>query len=143
MGRADLRDRACPARLQAADEFVLAGAERWFRSRGVEAIVTAALPEGDPGGGLVRVDARLPEERERVARALEELRTPSLFGGGKVVVLENAEGAATAKDRSGAAALTRLATDAMRSPPPGSHLVLSTAMPKAIVKATTLVNCRP
>jgi DNA polymerase III delta subunit len=131
---------------------VLAGAERWFHGEGVAAILGKALPAGDPGGALVRVNARVPEERERVAGALEELRTPSLFGAGKVVVLENAEAAAGSKDRSGAAALTRLATDAARSAPSGAHLVLSTALPvkgrgavatKALLEAGAwVVDCR-
>lgn len=108
---------------------VLAGAERWFRDVGLAAILEAVLPEGDPGGGLVRLDARVPEQRERVRAALDELRTPSLFGGGKVVTIENAEAAAQSKDRSGAAALTRLATEALRAPPRGACLVLSTPLP--------------
>jgi DNA polymerase III delta subunit len=120
-----------PGRLGDADRppvVVLAGADRWLRATCRDLLVAAALPEGDPGGALVRLDARAPEDRERVGAALDELRTPSLFGGGKVVVLESAEAAGGPKDRSQAAALTRLAREGMEIDGAGTFLVLTTPM---------------
>ena len=105
---------------------VLAGAEAWFRERGTEAAIRLTLPDGDPGGGVVRLDARNPEQRERVPSAVEELRTASLFAAGKVVVVENPE-AAPSSGR--AATLTQLARAASAAPVAGSVLVLSTSQP--------------
>lgn len=80
---------------------VLAGAERWFREAAVEALIARVFPAGDPGGGVLRLSARDPEDRLRVPQAVEELRAASLFGAGRVVVVEHPEavaGAAAAED---------------------------------------------
>jgi len=106
---------------------VLAGSERWFRARAVEHLVARVFPEGDPGGGAVHLDARQPEQRERVAGALDELRTRSLFATGKVVVLENAESAPKLPGSGRANPLTYLAKQALAQPVPDAVLVLSTS----------------
>ncbi|MDF1701924.1 MAG: hypothetical protein P1V36_12265 [Planctomycetota bacterium] len=105
---------------------VLAGAERWFRARGTEAIIAKVLPDGDPGGAVVRLDGRLPDQRERIPGVLDELRSTSLFSSGKVVVVENPEGAPAMQGQGRKAALTHLAHQAMEHPAPGAVLVLST-----------------
>jgi DNA polymerase III delta subunit len=140
---------AFPEALRAGDlpaVVVLAGSERWFRDQAVRAVVAKALPEGDPGGSVLRVDARLPEDRNRVAGVLEELRATSLFGPGRVVVVENPEAAsrpaaAGEEDDEGAAGeaeeatptkrgrspITELVAGATAAPIAGSVLVLSTS----------------
>jgi hypothetical protein len=72
---------------------VLAGGERWFRDRGVDAVVARVFPQGDPGGAVLRLDARDPSEKEHVASAVEELRSGSLFGEGRVVIVDRPEAA--------------------------------------------------
>lgn len=128
---------------------VLAGTDGWLRARSLDVAVRAALPEGDPGGALVRLDGRVPEQRERVAGALDELRSASLFAPDKVVIVENPE-AAPLPGR--AATVTQLAKGALASPAPGALLILSTSQPvkgrgcvsaKALADAGAwLVDCR-
>ena len=74
---------------------VLAGAERWFREQAVQAVLARVFPEGDPGGAVTRLDARDHAQKEQVASAVEELRSASLFGTGRVVVVERPEAAAS------------------------------------------------
>lgn len=105
---------------------VLAGAERWFRARGIEAIVAKVLPDGDPGGAILRLDGRQPEQRERIPGVLDELRSTSLFSSGKVVVVENPESAPAMAGQGRKAALTHLAHEAMAHPAPDAVLVLAT-----------------
>lgn len=116
-----------PGRLQRGPlpgVIVLAGPEGWFRARAIEAVIRKALPKGDPGGAIVRLNARSPEDKERVPAAVEELRTASLFASDKVVIVENPESA----PKSGRAApLTQLARGASEHPVPHSVLVLSTS----------------
>jgi DNA polymerase-3 subunit delta len=81
---------------------VLAGEESFLASEGVDAVRRALFPEGDPGGAVVDLDASLPDESDRAAAAIDELRTASLFGGGKLVVVRNPE--AIGKERRAAAA---------------------------------------
>ena len=129
---------------------VLAGAEAWFRARGVRAAIEVALPEGDPGGAVVRLDGRSPEQRERVPAAVEELRTASLFAAGKAVVVENPEAVPSG---GRAATLTQLARAAAEASVAGSVLILSTSQPvkgRGSVSTKTLlglgawvVDCRP
>lgn len=70
---------------------VLAGGERWFRSQGVEAVLRRVFPDGDPGGAVLRLDARDPSQGPAIVGAVEELRSGSLFGSGRVVVIERPE----------------------------------------------------
>lgn len=72
---------------------VLAGTERWFRDRGAEAVIHAVLPEGDPGGALVRLDGRRPEDQPRIRQADDELRATSLFAPRRVVVIDEPDNA--------------------------------------------------
>jgi hypothetical protein len=87
---------------------VLAGAERWFREQAVAAIAARVFPDGDPGGAFTRLNARDPAQRDAVAGAVEELRGGSLFGTGRVVVVEHPEAAGGA---GGAAAADAEAAD--------------------------------
>ncbi len=129
---------------------VLAGAERWFREQGLRSIVGRVLPEGDPGGAFVRVDARLTPDQ--VAGAVDELRTGSLFGDGKVVLVENPECAELGGGTSKESPIARLAAAALAPPPPAGVLVLSTskgvkgrdAVPTATVSdaGALVVDCR-
>lgn len=131
---------------------VVAGAEPWFRAAALAQLVDAALPEGDAGGALVRLDARSTDEGERVASVLDELRTPSLFSAGKVVVIANAEAATETGDRSQAAAITRIAKSGVAAAQPGALLVLVTPLPvkgrgsvqaKGLIDAGAwLIDCR-
>ena len=128
---------------------VLAGTEPWLREQGLELVLQRVLPEGDPGGAVVRLDGRLPEHRERIPAACEELRSASLFAADKVVVVHNPE-AAPSPGR--AATLTQLVKTACAEPVPGSVLVCSTSQgvkgrgsvsTKAILAAgALLVDCR-
>lgn len=130
---------------------VVAGSERWFRHRAVEQLLAHALPEGDPGGALVRLDGRALEDQPGVSHALDELRSASLFAPAKVVVVDHAEGVTHAGKR-GMSALTQLVKDALGSAPDGSLLVLVTQRPvkgKSCVPAGKLagagawvVDCR-
>lgn len=130
---------------------VLAGGEAWFRARGIEALVAAALPAGDPGGSLVRIDGRSKEEGEQVAAALDELRTATLFGGRRIVVVEYVE-AATWHSLKAAALVGHLAEEGLRSAT-GSWLVLSTGLPvkgRGCVPTASMlragawvIDCRP
>ena len=67
---------------------VLVGTERWFRQRGARAAVRAVLPEGDPGGALVRLDGRRPEDHPRIRQVEDELSATSLFAPRRVVVVD-------------------------------------------------------
>jgi DNA polymerase III delta subunit len=132
---------------------VLAGAEAWFRERGVEALVRRALPEGDPGGAVVALDARIPEQRARLPAVGDELRSASLFAPRKVVVVRNPEAAGALPGQGRRAALTHLAREALEAPAPGALLVLATARPvkgrEAVAtrglleKGAWVVDCRP
>jgi hypothetical protein len=73
---------------------VLAGEEPFLASEAVEGIRARLFPEGDPGGAVVDLDATIPDEADRAAGAIDDLRTPSLFGGGKLVVVRNPEATA-------------------------------------------------
>ncbi len=145
------------ATLEPPPVVVLAGAERWFREAATRALIARVFPEGDPGGGLLRLSARDPADRERVPAAVEELRSGSLFGQGRVVVVEHPEargggaseeaeeagedvpapeaeegaapaGAAAGPKRS-RSPLLDLALPALEAAIPGSLLVLSTGRP--------------
>lgn len=70
---------------------VLAGSERWFREQAATSVIARVFPDGDPGGGVLRLNARDPQDREQVWGAAEELRAGSLFGSGRVVVVEHPE----------------------------------------------------
>jgi DNA polymerase III delta subunit len=128
---------------------VLAGAEAWFRSQGVEAVLKSVLPEGDPGGAVVRLDGRQPEHKEQVLGAPEELRSASLFASEKVVIVENPEAVPSG---SRAATLTQIVKAALAEPVAGSVLVCSTSQgvkgrgsvsASALLKAgALLVDCR-
>lgn len=132
---------------------VLAGGERWFREEGVREIVARCLPDGDPGASFLRVDAKRVEDRSEVSAAIDELRSASLFGGGKVVAIDNPEAAAGPWVSGRASPITTLAKAALATPVPGSTLVLVTTRPcrgsspapvATLVKAGALVvDCRP
>ncbi len=119
---------------------VVAGAEPWFRAICLAQLTEAALPDGDAGGALVRLDARVPEQRARLGTVMDELRTPSLFSAGKCVVIENAEAGTESKDRSQAAAITRLARAGVEGAVPGAMLVLVTSLS---VKGRGSVQAKP
>jgi DNA polymerase III delta subunit len=109
---------------------VLAGAERHFREAGLREVVRRALPEGDPGGSYLRVDAKRAEDRGGVLGALDEVRTASLFGGGKVVAIDHpeaAEGPWVTKERKNP--IAALALSVLDAPVPGAVLVLVTPKP--------------
>jgi DNA polymerase-3 subunit delta len=99
---------------------VLAGEEAFLAEEAIAAVVRRVLPDGDPGGALVALDASSPADRDRVASALEELLTPSLFGDGKVVVVRAAEalgtGPAEERDDEDAEDEEEPATPAARAP---------------------------
>lgn len=147
-------ERAAEAPLPAC--VVLAGAEAWFRRQAAELVIARVFPDGDPGGGVLRLDARDTTQREQALGAAEELRSGSLFGAGRVVVVANPEalsggaGAVEDPDAEGdgveavppepspgeAAAPKRvrspilaLAEPALEAAVVGSVLVLSTARP--------------
>lgn len=137
---------------------VAAGAEGWLRRMVVEALVDDALPEGDPGGALVRLDARQPDHAERCARLDEELASGSLFAQRQVVVIEHPEAAGDVPPppgldkRSGPA--TRLALRGLeRTAGDGNRLILSTGKPlsgrtgspfkKLLDAGGWVVDCRP
>jgi DNA polymerase III delta subunit len=132
---------------------VFAGAERWFREDGVARVVRALLPDGDAGGQFLRYDARRTEDREGVSAAVDELRSRGLFGGNKVVLIENPE-AATGPWAAGGrtSPITRLARAASEHPAEGTCLVLLTRRPvkgreavpaKSLVGAgAAVVDCR-
>jgi hypothetical protein len=145
---------------------VLAGAERWFRDQAVRALLARVFPEGDPGGAVLRLDARDPGQKEQVAGAVDELRSASLFGAGRVVVVERPEAAGAAgaaRDEDGGdegaeeaaeepaagapkpkrpqSPLLALALPALEAAVAGSVLVLSTEKPvkgKGAVPLATL-----
>ncbi len=132
---------------------VLAGAERYFREDALAGIVSHVLPDGDPGGAFLRLDARRPEDREGVSGAVDELRSASLFGGDKVVAIDHPESASgpwAAVART--SPITVLAKAALTAPVGGSVLVLLTAKGvkgkeaapvKSLQKAGALVvDCR-
>ncbi|MFV1958222.1 MAG: hypothetical protein ACC662_02290, partial [Planctomycetota bacterium] len=132
---------------------VLAGAEPWFREDGLARIVARVLPDGDCGGAFQRHDARRPEDREGVSAAIDEVRTRSLFGGGKVIAIDNAESASGPWAAVGRTSpMTVLARAALASPQPERVLVLLTSRPvkgkgaapvASLAKAGALVvDCR-
>ena len=104
---------------------VAAGSERWFRDRVVEALVRRAFPDGDPGGGLVRLDARRTEDRPRLDAVLDELRGTSLFAEERVVVVDEPD-AGPAPGPGKPLRSTTLVKEAMAGAPEGSLLVLAT-----------------
>jgi DNA polymerase III delta subunit len=132
---------------------VLAGADAWLRAEGLRAVLARALPHGDAGGSVTRIDARRAEDAAAVAAALDDLATPTLFGGGKVVAIENAEAATGPWHRDKRRnAVTALALAGLERPLGGHVLVLSTSLPlrgtgavslDAAAKAGALVaDCR-
>ena len=70
---------------------VFAGEESFLAEEGIAAVVRRVFPQGEPGGALTALDAGNPADAERAAAVLEDLRTPSLFGEGRVVVIRRAE----------------------------------------------------
>lgn len=143
------------ARLELPAVVVLAGAEGWFRDACVTALRQRLFPEGDPGGACTRLNARDPAQREQAFGAAEELRAGSLFGGGRLVVVDHPEalgasgagaddpdddgrapaeaeeggGEAQATARKLRSPLVALAEPALEAHVEGSLLVLSTARP--------------
>lgn len=157
------RSRSAPAPLRAPDlprrlaegvppVVVFAGAERWFREDGLRQVTERVLPGGDPGAALVVLDAKRAEHRSDVSGAIDELRSTSLFGGGKVVAIRNPEAAAGPWAKGRKSPIRNLAEAALAAPVAGSVLVLLTAKPvkgsspiptKALVQAGALVvDCR-
>ena len=129
---------------------VFAGLERWFRDQGVATAVRAVLPDGDPGGALVRLDGRRPDEQSRIRRAEDELRATSLFAPKRVVVIEEPDLARPARPGK-----PRLSTELVKqalAESTGAVLVLSIARPlkgrnaispTAMLKAGAwVVDCR-
>ncbi len=105
---------------------VAAGAERWFRDRVVEALVRRAFPDGDPGGGLVRLDGRRSEDRPRIDAIVDELRGTSLFAAERLVVVDEPD-AGAAPGPGKPLRSTTLVKAAMSDAPTGAQLVVSTA----------------
>lgn len=60
-------------------------------------MVDAVLPDGDPGGALVRLDGRRPEDHPRIRQAADELRATSLFAPRRVVVIDEPDAARPAR----------------------------------------------
>lgn len=104
---------------------VAAGAERWFREQVVDALVRRAFPQGDPGGGLVRLDGRRTEDRPRLAAVLDELRGTSLFSEERLVVVEEPD-AGPSPGPGKPLRSTSLTKEAMAGAPEGSQLVVVT-----------------
>lgn len=129
---------------------MLAGLERWFRDQGAAAVVQTVLPEGDPGGALVRLDGRRPEEQARVRQADEELRATSLFAPRRVVVIDEPDQARPS--RPGKPRLSTELVKAAMAAETGAILVLCIARPlkgrnaispAALLKAGAwVVDCR-
>ncbi len=121
---------------------VLAGAERWFREEGLRLVVRRVLPDGDSGASLLRLDARRPEDRSGVSGAVDELRSATLFGGAKVIAVENADQAA-GPWAEGRKSPIRNLTEAGLAADTSSVLVLLTARPvrgKSPIPAAALVE---
>lgn len=103
---------------------VLAGAEAWFREQCLGLALKWAFPDGDPGGGLVRMDAALDGARG----VLDDVRSSGLFASRRVVVVERAEQveAQPGMGDGRQAALTRLVLAVAPSLLAPSHLILLT-----------------
>lgn len=146
----DLERRLAEASLPSV--VVLAGAERWLREEGVRLVVDRVLPGGDSGASLLRFDARRPEDRSDVSGAIDELRSATLFGGGKVIVVDNADVAAGPWAEGRKSPIRNLAEAGMAADT-ASVLILQTGRPvrgsspipaAGLVKAGALVvDCRP
>jgi DNA polymerase III delta subunit len=105
---------------------VLAGAEPWLREEALRAVVARVARPGAATPSLVRIDAKKPEERERTWQAIDEVRSPSLFGETKVVAIDGAEQAEVPGGK-GVDPIVHLTTAALAGPATGSVLVLLTA----------------
>lgn len=70
---------------------VFAGEERFLAAEGIALVLQSLFPDGEPPGGVTRLDGASEADQDRIATAIEELMTPSLFGAGRLVVIENAE----------------------------------------------------
>lgn len=104
---------------------VAAGPETWFRRRVVAALVAKSFPEGDPGAGIVRLDARSADDRSRIEAIDDELRGTSLFAEERLVVLEEPDAGAPPGPGKPLRS-TALAKRVLAAPPPGARLVLVT-----------------
>ncbi|MFM8981028.1 MAG: DNA polymerase III subunit delta, partial [Planctomycetia bacterium] len=135
----------------------------------VAALRQRLFPEGDPGGSCTRLNARDSQQREQAFGAAEELRAGSLFGGGRLVVVDHPEalgapgagaddpdddghepdegagqgGEATAPARKLRSPMVALAEPALEARIAGSLLVLATARPvkgQGAIPLATLVK---
>lgn len=131
---------------------VLAGAEAWFREAASKLLVRTLLPDGDPGGALVRLDAKRPEDATAIAGLLDELRSSSLFASTKVVHLRAAEAAKAPPGSGRTQAVTAWANAHLQDPRPGAYLILETtrgtkgrssvATDKLMAAGAWVVDCR-
>ncbi len=123
------------ARMDLPPVIVLAGAEAWFRDAAIAALRARMFPEGDPGGACTRISARDPAQREQAFGAAEELRAGSLFGGGRLVVVDHPE----ALGAAGAVALGDPEDDGREPPGQGEE-----AAPAArSVRSPFMALCEP
>lgn len=130
---------------------VTAGSEGWFRERLQAALLAHVLPDGDPGGAHVHVDAKTAPAGESGRMALDELRSASLFAPQKLVVLDAAE-AVEHGGKRGAPAIEALAKEAAAAAQAGAVLLLTTPRPvkgkgavpaaKLAAAGATVVDCR-
>jgi DNA polymerase-3 subunit delta len=115
-----------PATEPAPRVVVLAGAEPWLREEALRAVLARVEAAGPGAPSLVRIDAKQPEERDRTWAALDEVRSPSLFGEAKVVAIDGAESAEVPGGKD-VDPLVHLATAALAGPATGSVLALLTS----------------
>ncbi len=95
---------------------VFAGEEGFLAEEGIDALSAALFPGGAPPGAVVALDAASPDDAERVPAALDEVRTGSLFGPGKLVVVRNLGEKGAADDGDGEGGEPEPAPDAPAAP---------------------------
>ncbi len=131
---------------------VFAGEERFLAEEGIAAVSKALFADGEPAGASTHLDGASLADQDRIAAAVEELMTPSLFGAGKLVVVRNAEAiggrAATADGEddeegdevAGESVAKQPAAKGPRKPSPITTLVkqaASAAVPGAVLVLAT------
>lgn len=129
--------RKIPVRDRLEAVSLVVGKDGYLRRLVVDDLVQGALGEGDRALNFIRRDIS-----DGITEALDDLRTPSLLGGARVVHLREVEGL----DKK-----TRPILEAyVKSPAPGAFLILegeslnpTTRLFKAIQKDGTVVLCRP
>jgi DNA polymerase III delta subunit len=129
--------RKTPVRDRLRAVSLVVGKDEYLRRLVADDLVREALGEGDRTLNLIRRSLA-----EGLTEALDDLRTPSLLGGARVVHLREVEGLDSK---------TRPLLEAyLKSPAPGAYLILegeslhpTTRLFKAIQKGGVVVVCRP